>query len=114
MAETALTKTTAPGKFSQTGTILTMAAADVGNGNKLAGGGDILILAHNTGASTRTVTITSVADPVTGRTGSVTAQNILAGEYRIFRLSSFGWANSAGEIIIAANHAEVKFGVIDL
>lgn len=114
MPETALTRTTAPGKFSQTGTALTMAAADVPNGNKFTGGQDLLVVAHNTGGSTRTITITSVADPVTGRTGSVTAQNIAAGEIRIFRLANFGWANSAGEIIISANNAEVKFGVVVL
>ena len=114
MAETALTRTTAPGKFSQTGVVLTMTAADVANGNSIAGAVDLLIVCHNTGASQRTVTITSVADPRTGRTGNVAAQALAAGEYRIFRLGNLGWANSSRLIIISANNAEVKIGVVVL
>jgi len=114
MAETALTRTTAPDKFSQTGVALTMTAADVANGNSIAGATDLLVIAHNTGGSPYTVTITSQADPRTGRTGDVSAQSLAPDEYRVFRLSNLGWANSSRLIIIAASNAAVKIGVVVL
>lgn len=114
MAETLLTATTAPGKFSQTGTVLTMNAGDVGNGNYAAGATDILVVVHNTDAGSQTITITSSAHPMTGRTGDVSAQSLAAGEYRVFRLGNLGWANSNRQIIFAASSANVKIGVVIL
>lgn len=114
MATTNLTKTTSPGFWSQTGTALTMAAADTSNNNHIVAAGDCILVAHNTGGQAYTVTITSVADPVTGRTGNVSAQSLAAGEIRIFRLTNNGWANSSGQIVVSANNAAIKFGVIQL
>lgn len=115
MATTNLTKTTAPSHWSQTGTALTMAAADTGNNNHILAAGDCILVAHNThGSNAYTVTITSVADPMTGRTGNVSAQSLAAGEIRIFRLTNNGWANSSGQIVVSANNAAIKFGVIQL
>lgn len=114
MATTNLTKTTSPGFWSQTGTALTMATADTSNNNHIVAAGDCILVAHNTGGQAYTVTITSVADPVTGRTGNVNAQSLAAGEIRIFRLTNNGWANSSGQIVVSANNAAVKFGVIQL
>lgn len=114
MAATTLTKTVSPGKYSQTGTAVTMAGADVGNGNDFAQDRDVLVIAQNTGGSPYTVTITSQADPQYGRTGDVNAQSLAAGEIRIFRLTGPGWADSNGKINISATNAAVQFGVVVL
>ena len=114
MAATTLTKTVAPGKWSLTGQAVTMEAADTANDNDFAQDRDVLIVAHNTGGSAYTVTITSVADPKYGRTGDVNAQSLAAGEIRIFRLTGLGWADSNGKINLSASNVAVKFGVIVL
>ncbi len=114
MAATTLTKTVAPGQWSLTGTALTMEVADVANGNDFAQDRDVLVIAHNTGGSAYTVTITSTADPKYGRTGDVNAQSLAAGEIRIFRLTGSGWADSNGKINLGASNAAVKFGVVVL
>jgi hypothetical protein len=116
MPATALTQTSAPHKYSQTGAVVTMAAADVANGNKISDATrDMLVIARNSGASARTVTITSEPLSDFQRTGDVNAQSLAAGEIRIFRLTKNGWADeTTNEILLSANHAEVLFGVVDL
>lgn len=108
-----LTTTNAPGFYSTTGTALTMTAGNVG-GDEFAAKSDLILVAHNTGGSTYTITITSVADPVTGRTGNVSAQNIAAGEIRIFRLTNIGWRAADGNIDITVSNAAVRVGIINL
>jgi hypothetical protein len=70
--------------------------------------GDILI-AFNSGASTRTVTI--VNNPANSRsTGpGVTAENIAAGAYRVYQRFP---AQDNDVLKVTANHAEVLFAVI--
>lgn len=114
MAATTLTKTVAPGLWSQVGIALTMEVADTVNDNDFAQDRDILLVAHNTGGSAYTVTITSAADPRFGRTGDVSAQSLAAGEIRIFRLTGSGWADANGKINLSASNAAVKFGVVVL
>lgn len=106
----------APSKYSQTGLVVTTTAADVTNGNKISNATkDMLVVAHNAGASSRTVTIVSEPLDDTGRTGDVTAASVAAGAIRLFRLTKQGWADSTtNEILLSANHADVKFGVVDL
>lgn len=111
---TTLTKTVAPGKWSTTGTAVTMAAADVGGGNDFPQDRDVLVIAWNSGASPYTVSITSQADPDYGRTGDVNAQSLAADEIRIFRLTGPGWADSNGNINLSASNAAVYFGVVVL
>lgn len=111
MPTTALTVTATPGLYSQTGQALTMAAGDTANNNHMdVDGTPLFLVAHNSGVSTRTITITSVADDITGRTGDVSAQNIAAGEIRIFHLSNPGWANDDNEIVVSVSHADVELG----
>ena len=111
---TALTKTALPGYYSQTGVALTMAAGDV-TGNTIVATRKQLIIARNSGAGERTITIASVADPITGRIGDVTTQAIAAGAYRIFQVGVAGWAStSTGLITVTPSHAEVILGVVDL
>lgn len=112
MATVAITKTTIPDFYSQTGAALTMAAGDASNFNHIVADGEGLLVAQNTGAGSRTITITSVADPGNGRTGNVAAQALAAGEIRVFHLRPRGWANSSGQIVVTVSHAEVKLGFV--
>lgn len=114
MAAQAIARTTRPGSWSQTGVAVTMTAGQVGSGDNtvaLAAAENVLVLAHNTGGSSATITITSVADPVFGRTGNVAAQTLAAGEIRLFNLVAQGWA--ANDVVtIAVSATTVKLGAI--
>lgn len=116
MARTTLTKTTVPTPYADAGVVVTMTAADTSNQNRVTLTGKEIVIAHNTGASTRTVTFTSVADRF-GRTNDISAENILAGEIKVYGpgLAIEGW-NSVDAAVtylyLEANHAEVKFGVL--
>jgi hypothetical protein len=114
MPTTELTGTTKPGNYSTTGAEMTMTAADVANGNHIDSSQNVLIVAHNTGGSAYTVTITSSADSVTGRTGDVSGQSLAADEIRTFFLVSDGWTDSNGQYLISANNAAVELGWIAL
>jgi hypothetical protein len=112
MATTALSGTTNPDPayYSTTGTELTMTAADVANGNHIVAAFNIILVAHNTGGSAYTVTITSAADANTGRTGDVSAQSLAADEIRYFWLTPDGWNDANGQYLVSANNAAVELG----
>jgi hypothetical protein len=114
MPRTALTKTTAPGGYASAGVAVTMTAADVANGNSAVASNNDLVVAHNTGAGAHAVTMTSAADPF-GRLGTITSESIAAGAIRIYGpFPVSGWAQTDGLLYFAADHAEVKFGIIKL
>lgn len=114
MAKATLTVTTAPGSNNYAGVALTMTAADAVNQNQFVASGKDLIVAHNTGGSSYTITITSVADPY-GRTKDVAAVSIGAGVYMVFGpLELTGWVQTDGKVYIEANNASVKFGIVRL
>lgn len=114
MPRTSLTKSTAPGGYTHAGVALTMTAADVGNLNQFTASGNDLVIAHNTGLSTRTITITSVADAY-GRTKDIATENITAGEYKIYGpFPVAGWQQTDGKVYLQASNAEVKFGIVQL
>lgn len=118
MARTILVKTVALGPFGSytaNAADLTMAAADLGGDkNRFLASNNDLVIAHNTGGSARTVTITSSSDPF-GRTGDITAYSIGIGEYAVFGpFCLTGWVQTDGYVWLEANNAEVKFGVVDL
>ena len=114
MPRTTLTKTTAPGKYSTTGTTVTMTAADTSNQNDYDSVDDAVIIAHNTSGSTAyTVTITSQPDSKTGRSGNVSAVSLAANEIRVFRPGKDGWDNS-GKTELEANNAAIEFGIVVL
>src|SRR5689334_15173988 len=118
MARTALTKTTPLGSLptlplAADSADLTMTAAATSNLNSFVASGKDLIIAHNTGGSSYTVTITSVA--LNGRTGDITTYSIGAGEYAVLGpLLTPGWRQTDGSVYLQASNAAVKFGVIDL
>lgn len=114
MARTNLTKTAAPGPYSHAGVVITMAAADVANMNQFTASGNDIVIARNSGASTRTVTVTSAPDE-RGRTKDIAAENILAGEIKLYDLRSLpGWVQTDGKVYLQANNAEVLLGVVAL
>lgn len=117
MARTDLTKTTALGAYGTyavNAADLTMAAADVVNKNQFVASGNDLIVAHNTGASAYTVTISSAPDPY-GRSGDIAAYSIGAGEYAVFGPMKLpGWMQTDGKVYLEASNAAVKFGVVAL
>lgn len=114
MPRTVLTKTAATGSTNYAGVVLTMTAADISNLNEFAASGKDLIVAHNTGGSSYTITVTSAADPY-GRTRDISAVSIATGAYMVFGpLELTGWQQTDGRIYLQANNAAVKFGVVSL
>lgn len=120
MARQTLTKLTPGGSFpsiplTANSADLPMTAADAVNKEQFAATGKDLVIAHNTGASPYTVTITSVADGRTKRTGDIATYSIGAGEYAAFGpFEKLGWAQADGMIYLEASNASVKFGVVAL
>jgi hypothetical protein len=113
MPRTTLTKSTAPGSYASAAVAVTMTAADTSNLNQFRCGGDDLLIIHNTGGSEYTFTITSVADPIFRRLGTITTEAIAAGAIKVFGpMKPDGWVQSDGYIYCQANNAAVKFGVV--
>ena len=119
MARTTLTKTNAGGNFpvvplTADSADITMTAADVANGNQFVPTGNELVIAHNSGASPYTVTITSVAAG-NNRTGDIATYSLAAGDYAVFGpFRREGWLQSDGYIYLSASNASVTFGIITL
>lgn len=114
MAATALTVQNSPSRYTGNERDVTMSAGDAVNGNIITVNDDTLLIARNTGASTRTITIASQPDPVTGRRADITAQDIGAGKIFVYRFAKGGWADANDQITITVSHAEVTLGIIDL
>lgn len=115
MATTSIATQTLSSGYSTTGDSITWTAADVANGNHFtwSGAGKVIVLARNVHATTTyTVTITSVAHSVTGRTGSVSAVNVAAGAQTAFPLVSDGWKNSSDQVALSANNANIQFAIL--
>lgn len=112
MPRTTLTKTASPNPNPTAGVAVTETAGDVANGNQFTWTGREILKLRNSGASTRTYTITSIADPF-GRLGSITTQNILAGAtHTIGPFSDLGWRQTDGYVYVDVSHAEVLVSVI--
>lgn len=76
--------------------------------------GHEILLVRNSGATPRTVTITSQPDPY-GRVKHITAQSIAAGVTAIFGpIRKDGWADSTGALNLASEHAEITYAVVTL
>lgn len=113
-----LTKTIALGSYGNYATAgvadLTMTAADTSDLNQFVANGNDLVIAHNTGASAYTVTITSMPDPF-GRTKDIAAYQLEVGDYAVFGpFALTGWVQTDGKIYLQANNAAIKFGVVQL
>ncbi|MFZ4773934.1 MAG: hypothetical protein ACOYM3_01135 [Terrimicrobiaceae bacterium] len=114
MARATLTKTNAPGGYAAAGVAVTMTAADASNLNQFVANGNDVIIIQNSGAGAHTWTLTSTVDSF-GRLGTITTESIAAGAIRVFGpLPLPGWVQSDGKVYLQADHAEVKFGIIQL
>jgi hypothetical protein len=110
-----LTALGAYGTYSANAADLAMTAANTSDKNEVVATNNDLIIAHNTGASARTITITSIADPSYGRLGNITSYSLGAGEYAAFGpFKNAGWKQADGKLYFEADHAEVKFGIVAL
>lgn len=112
MARQTLTKTTSPTPNPSAGVVVTMTAANTTDKEQFTLTGRELLLVQNTGASSATYTVTSVADPY-GRTGDITANAIAAGAIEV--LGPFGlpgWQQTNGYLYLEASSTDVKFGVV--
>lgn len=115
MARAALTVTNVPSPYSGAGVAVTMTAADTSNKNSVPLTGREIVIAWNSGASARTVTVTSVDDRF-GRSEDIAAESIAAGAIRVYGvgLALEGWQQTDGSLYLEADNAEVKFGVLRL
>lgn len=109
-----LTKTTLNRNgWPTAGTLVTFTAANPTDKEQFPLTGKEIVIARNSGASSRTITITSVA--YNGRTGNITAESIAAGAVRVFGPFDInGWRQTDGNLYLEANHAEVLFAVLTL
>lgn len=91
----------------------TFAACDATNKEQWANTGKEIIIFFNSGSTTRSCTITSIASPATGnRTGDITF-NLAAGAYKsVGPLAQDGWMQTDGNTYSEAAHAEVLVSVI--
>lgn len=93
---------------------LTMTAATPADDEQAAHNGKMLLIAHNTGGSPYTITVSSVVDAL-GRTGDISAYSLGAGEYAVFGPFELeGWLQTTGYLNFEAENAAVKFGVVRL
>ena len=111
----ALVKSTAPGSYPTAGVVVTFTAADATNKDQFVFSGNELVLAQNTGVTSRTVTLTSVAN-AKGRVRHITADTLAAGAFKMYGpfKDKAGWVQAGGVFHLEASHAEVKFSVIKL
>lgn len=115
MARVTHTPTQLAGPYPSDGVNVTLTAANATDKEEFVHTGKEIIIARNTGAGARTVTITSVAHPVDGRTGDVTADSLAAGEVHVYGPFAIdGWRQTNGKLYFEASHAEVIFSVLRL
>ena len=89
------------------------ASSRVASAAAIVPGNDTLVIVKNEGVVARTVTFSSKADEK-NRTGDVTAYSLGAGELAMFRFKKAGWMQSDGKIYMEAEHADIKYAVIQL
>ncbi len=105
--------------WSQTGTLLSFTAANVTDKNKSPATGRTILIAWNSGASTRNIVVTSSADASKARTGNAT-RALAAGAMAMFSLVRDGWEQTDDAALpdtqwfYEADHADVKFAVLTL
>ncbi|KKM02255.1 hypothetical protein LCGC14_1786240 [marine sediment metagenome] len=116
MARTPITVQEAKGPYP--GTVgagdltLTKTAADIANQNDFAAQGRELIIAHNTGVTPHTITITS-ANTRFKRTADILTYSIAADAIAHFWIGKLeGWRQTGGKVHFEADDAEVEFAIV--
>ena len=114
MPTTLLVSTAKTGSYAIALGSVTMAAADVANGNHFKATNNDLLICWNNSATPYTVTLTSSLSDK-NRSGTITTQAIGADEILIFGpIFVNGWQNSSGVIEVSASNLAVEFGIINL
>lgn len=120
MARTSITPFTLIGAYAEYGagvaTKAGTAATGSGgsSGNQFAASGNDLVIAWNSGNTGRTVTITAAPDPQ-GRTQHIADYALVAGGHAFFGpFRHTGWTQPDGYVYLEANHADVKFFIVQL
>lgn len=91
--------------------VATEAADDV-NGNATPCTGKDLVIVYNGDSGAQTVTFTAASDEI-GRSGTISAYSLGAGEYAIFGpFATSGWRQTDGMLYIDASDALVELGVL--
>lgn len=89
-------------------------AADVANGNSFVHTGREIITLRVSGASARTLTITSTPDE-NGRTKDLDTYEVGVDElHAIPPLKSKGWVQADGKVHLAGSHAELVIGILGI
>lgn len=111
MARVTHTAVASTGQYPTAPYTLTATAADATNFEEVAHTGQEVIIFRNSGASTRNITVTSVADNH-NRTGNVTFTLAAGAIKAIGPLGIDGWRQTDGKLYFQADHAEVLISVI--
>jgi hypothetical protein len=91
---------------------LTFTACDTTNGNSFASTGREVLLVNNTGGSTYTFTVTSVADSLNRLDTSLTSYSVAAGVIAAVQMKNLtGW-QQGGTIQMTCSNVAVKFAVL--
>lgn len=114
MARQTITPIVAPGRYPTDGVEGTPTAADATNKEQYVMTGRELVIAYNKHATdAATVTINSVADPKTGRTGNITTDSIPAGKFHVYGpFAQEGWMQTDGYMYMEASAADILWMVI--
>lgn len=114
MAATAITKQNPPAQVGVVvPAVLAQTAADVANGNSFVLTGREGLIIQNTDVSSHTYTITSAADDM-GRTSDIGPITLAAGVIHLLPIFGLNGWGAGGNLLLSANHAGVKFSVIQL
>jgi hypothetical protein len=114
MARQTLTPISVGSRYPTGLTALTLTAADPTNKEQfLLTERDVLLIFNSHASTAYTVTIDSVADPITSRTGSLSAISVPAQGLRcVGPLGLDGWKNSSGYLTFEAENAAIKYCVL--
>lgn len=115
MARVTLTPNAVTGKFPTVGVTITETAADASLLNQCKATGREILIARNTHATdAKTVTVTSVAHPVTGRSGDITASLAAGVSITFGPLAPEGWRQADGYLYFQGETADIVFQVLQV
>ena len=114
MARQTITPIVAPGRYPSDGVEGTPTAAITADKEQFALTGKEILIAFNEHATdAATVTVTSVADPKTGRLGHITADSIPAGKFHVYGpFAQEGWMQSDGMLYFEASATSILYFVV--
>lgn len=114
MARQTITPVQVTSRYATAPVVTTGVACDATNKEKIVSTGREVITWTNSGSTSRTVTLTSVADPITNRTGDITF-TLAAGVSKTYGpVPQEGFMQSDGYLYCEAAHAEVLISVLQV